>query len=60
VVCTNGAIASRRAIPAYGVPHRGDVVQEVIRGAIKISEQVDYLAGQGRWFERRRMANDEE
>jgi hypothetical protein len=30
VVCTNGLIVSRGAFPAYCVPHRGNVVDEVI------------------------------
>ena len=40
VVCTNGLIVSRGAFPAYCVSHRGNVVDEVVTGALKISERV--------------------
>ena len=60
VVCTNGLIVSRGAFPAVCVPHRGNVVDEVIAGALRISEQFDTLAAQVERMERRRMLKDEQ
>jgi hypothetical protein len=60
VVCTNGLIVSRGAFPAYCVPHRGNVVDEVIAGALKMSEQFDTLAAQVERTERRRMLKHEQ
>ena len=60
VVCTNGLIASRGAFPAYCVSHRGNVVDEVIAGALKISDQFETLAAQVERMERRQMLKDEQ
>jgi hypothetical protein len=60
VVCTNGLIVSRGAFPAYCVSHRGNVVDEVIEGALKISEQFDSLAAQVERMEQRRLVKDEQ
>lgn len=60
VVCTNGLIVSQGAFPAYCVSHRGNVVNEVIAGALKICEQFDTLAVQVERMERRRMLKDEQ
>ena len=46
VVCTNGLIVSKGAFPAYCVSHRGNVVDEVIEAALKVSEQFETLAVQ--------------
>jgi hypothetical protein len=60
VVCTNGLIVSRGAFPAQCVSHRGNVVDEVIVGALKISEQFDGLAAQVERMEHRRLVKDEQ
>lgn len=60
VVCTNGLIVSRGAFPAYCVSHRGNVVDEVICGAVQLSEQFDGLAAQVERMERRHMNTDEQ
>jgi hypothetical protein len=60
VVCTNGLIVSRGAFPAYCVSHRGNVVDEVIAGALHIAEQFDQLAGEVERFEARRLEKDEQ
>lgn len=44
VVCTNGLIVSRGAFPGVCLPHRGDIVDEVIAGALRVAEQFDSLA----------------
>jgi hypothetical protein len=60
VVCTNGLIVSHGAFPAYCVSHRGDVVDEVVTGALKISEQFEGLARQVERMEERPMFKDEQ
>ena len=60
VVCTNGLIVSHGAFPAYCVSHRGDVVDEVVTGALKISEQFEGLAHQVERMEERAMFIDEQ
>jgi Domain of unknown function (DUF932) len=60
VVCTNGLIVSRGAFPAYCVSHRGDVVDQVVAGALRVAEQFDSLASQVERMERRRMDKDEQ
>lgn len=56
VVCTNGLIVSRGAFPAYCVPHRGNVVDEVVTGALQISERFESLAAQVQRMEARRLS----
>jgi hypothetical protein len=60
VVCTNGLIVSRGAFPAYYVSHRGNVVDEVIAGALKVSEEFELLAKQVERMEQRRLLKDEQ
>lgn len=60
VVCTNGLIVSRGAFPAYCVSHRGNVVDEVIQAALKVSEQFESLAVQVERMEQRRVMKDEQ
>ena len=60
VVCTNGLIVSRGAFPAYCVPHRGNVVDEVVAGALKLSENFERLAAQVERMEQRRLFKDEQ
>lgn len=60
VVCTNGLIVSRGAFPAYYVSHRGNIVDEVIIGALKIAERFEGLAAQVERMEHRRVMKDEQ
>jgi hypothetical protein len=60
VVCTNGLIVSRGAFPAYCAPHRGDVVDEVVTGALEVSERFGSLAAQVERMEQRPMFKDEQ
>jgi hypothetical protein len=60
VVCTNGLIVSRGAFPAYCVPHRGNVVDEVVTGALKLSENFERLAAQVERMEQRYLFKDEQ
>lgn len=59
-VCTNGLIVSRGAFPTVCVAHRGNVVDEVVAGALQISERFDRLAAQVERMEARRMFKDEQ
>jgi hypothetical protein len=59
-VCTNGLICSKGAFPAVYVPHRGNVVGEVIAGALAMAERFDVLAAQVERMENRRLAKDEQ
>jgi hypothetical protein len=59
-VCSNGLIVSRAAFPAICVAHRGNVVDEVVTGALQISERFDRLAAQVERMEGRRMLEDEQ
>ena len=60
VVCTNELIVSRGAFPAYCVSHRGNVVDDVIAGALETSERFGCLADQVERMERRTMFKDEQ
>lgn len=60
VVCTNGLIVSHGAFPGICVPHRGNVVDEVIAGAVQIAERFDELAEQVERMEERRLSTDEQ
>jgi hypothetical protein len=60
VVCTNGLIVSRGAFPAFCVPHRGDVVDAVVTGALEMSERFESLATQVERMESRPMFKDEQ
>ena len=51
-VCTNGLVVSVGAMPAWRVLHRGDVVDEVVRGALEMSERFGVLATQVERMER--------
>src|SRR5262249_14360137 len=59
VVCTNGLIVSRGAFPAYCVSHRGNVVEEVVSGALKIAEQFESLAAEVERMEQRHLMKDD-
>jgi hypothetical protein len=60
VVCTNGLVVSRGAFPAVHVPHRGDVVDDVVAGALQIAEQFGRLASQVGRMEQRVLYKDEQ
>jgi hypothetical protein len=59
-VCANGLIVSRGAFPAFCVAHRGDVVDEVVAGALKVSERFESLASKVERMEARRLFKDEQ
>jgi len=60
VVCTNGLIVSRGALLSHCVMHRGNVVDDVVAGALGMAEQFEVLAGQVEWMEARRLFQDEQ
>lgn len=60
VVCANGLIVSKGAFPAYCVSHRGEVVDEVVAGALHISEQFGCLMTQVMLMEACRLAPAEQ
>jgi hypothetical protein len=51
-VCTNGLVVSVGVMPAWRVLHRGSVVDEVVRGALEMSERFGVLATQVERMER--------
>lgn len=55
VVCTNGLIVSRGAFPGVCVAHRGNVVDEVIAGAVQIADRFDSLAARVERMEGREL-----
>jgi hypothetical protein len=60
VVCLNGLIVSMGAFPSVRVAHRGDIVDEVVTSALKISERFGVLAGQVERMERRQLQIEEQ
>ena len=48
-ICTNGLVVCDDTLPVWRVPHRGNILDEVIAAAIKQSEQ---FAEAGAWVER--------
>jgi hypothetical protein len=54
-ICTNGLITSRGAFPAICVAHRGNVVDQVVEGALALAERFDALAGQVELMQARRL-----
>jgi len=60
VVCTNGLIVSRGAFPGYCVSHRGNVVDEVVASALKMSENFESLATEVVRMEQRPLFKDEQ
>lgn len=60
MVCTNGLIVSVGAFPAIRVPHRHDVVDAVIAGAVELAERFEQLADQVRLMEQRMLFLDEQ
>ena len=60
VVCTNGLIVSRGAFPTFSVPHRGNIVDDVVAHALGIAERFDVLATQVERMEQRQLFKDEQ
>jgi hypothetical protein len=60
LVCSNGLIVSRGAFPAYCVAHRGNVVDEIVASALRVSEQFERLAAQVERMEARQLSRDEQ
>jgi Domain of unknown function (DUF932) len=60
VICTNGLIVSRGAFPTYCVAHRGNVVDDVVAGALAMAERFEVLATQVERMERRVMERGEQ
>ena len=59
-VCTNGLIVSRSAFPTQCVRHRGNIVDEVVIGALQMTERFEALATQIDNMEQRRLPKDEQ
>ena len=59
-ICCNGLIVSRGAFPTICVAHRGDVVDQVVSGALEISERFGRLAVQVERMEGRNLVKDEQ
>ena len=51
-VCTNGLVVSQGTFPTFRVAHRGDVVGDVVRAALEISERFAVLAASVERMER--------
>lgn len=60
VVCTNGLIVSRSAFPAQCVAHRGNIVDEVVIGALQMTERFESLAAQIEHMEHRRLPKEDQ
>lgn len=60
VVCTNGLIVSLGAFPSIRVSHRGNVVDDVVAGALEMGERFGVLAGQVERMEQRLLCKDEQ
>jgi hypothetical protein len=52
VLCTNGLVVSMGIFPVWRVMHRGDVVQDVVCAALRISERFERLAAAVQRMER--------
>ncbi len=59
VVCLNGLVASAGDFPIWRVAHRGDVIGEVVQGALEISQRFGTLAASVERMERTRLEEDE-
>jgi hypothetical protein len=54
-VCTNGLVVSQGTFPVFRVAHRGDIVADVVRAALEISERFEALASSVERMERTRL-----
>jgi len=60
VVCTNGLVVSRGALPTRIVMHRGNIVDNVVSGALEMAERFTDLAGLVERMEARRLFQEEQ
>ena len=58
VVCTNGLVVSAGDFPIWRVAHRGDVVGEVVQGALEISHRFGALAASVERMERTQLEEE--
>lgn len=54
-VCTNGLVVSEGTFPVFSVAHRGDIVADVVRTALQVSERFEALASSVERMERTRL-----
>jgi hypothetical protein len=59
LVCLNGLLVSKGAVATVRVTHRGDVVDDVVTGALTLAERFGEVAGQVERMERRVLTEDE-
>jgi hypothetical protein len=59
VLCTNGLVVSMGIFPVWRVMHRGDVVQDVVCAALRISERFERLAAAVQRMERTMLDESE-
>src|SRR5260370_39458283 len=59
-VCCTGLVVSGGAFPTICVAHRGDVVDQVVSGALQSSERFDRLAAQVERMEARNLVKDDQ
>jgi len=58
-VCTNGLIASLAAFPVWRVPHRGDILDGVVKAALEVSETFAELGDQVEQMEWKLLTEDQ-
>jgi hypothetical protein len=59
-VCSNGLVVSHGTFPAICVAHRGNVVDEIVAGALKMADRFDHLAAMVQRMEARILMKDEQ
>jgi hypothetical protein len=59
LVCLNGLLVAIGSIATVRVPHRGDVVDDVVTGALTLSERFGEVGGLVERMERRVLTEDE-
>lgn len=59
LVCLNGLMVSMGGIASLSVPHRGNVVDEVVTGALRMSEHFGRIAARVAQMESRLLDQDE-
>jgi hypothetical protein len=59
VVCTNGLVVSAGDFPIWRVAHRGDVVGQVVQGALEISQRFEALAASVERMERTQLEDEQ-
>jgi Domain of unknown function (DUF932) len=60
VVCLNGLIASVGSFPSIRVRHCGEIVDDVVTGALEMSERFGVLAGHVERMEQRLLCKEEQ